>query len=100
MHLNEGRMSRQLEMKFGVIENAINKLIGIVSTNTLEIQKLQKRLDALSRSQASGSAGVSATDSKTDTHDENFELDISQVQKILKQQTATPATLGRRVINN
>ena len=97
MHLNEGRMSRQLEMKFGVIENAINKLIGIVSSLTLENQKLQKRVEQLSRGQAN-----LGNDSKTETtaQDENFELDISQIQKILKQQTAAPQTLGRRVINN
>jgi regulator of replication initiation timing len=98
MHLNEGRMSRQLEMKFGVIENAINKLIGIVSSLTLENQKLQKRVEQLSRSQQGGAAP--ASDTKTDTHDDNYELDISQVQKILKQQTAPAASLGRRVINN
>jgi len=99
MHLTEGRMSRQLEMKFGVVENAINKLIGIVSSLTIENQKLQRRVEQLARSQG-GAAAAAAGDSKTDTHDENFELDISQVQKILKQQSAAPSTLGRRVINN
>ena len=97
MHLNEGRMSRQLEMKFGVIENAINKLIGIVSTLTLENQKLQRRVDQLSRSQSNS---VPPSDAKTETQDDNYELDISQVQKILKQQTPAAASLGRRIINN
>ena len=99
MHLNEGRMSRQLEMKFGVIENAVNKLIGIVSSLTIENQKLARRVDQLSRAQHSAST-ASSGDSKAEQQDDNYELDISQVQKILKQQTAQPATLGRRVINN
>ena len=99
MHLNEGRMSRQLEMKFGVIENAVNKLIGIVSSLTIENQKLSKRVEQLARAQHSSSTAQSG-DSKSEQQDDNYELDISQVQKILKQQTAQPTTLGRRVINN
>jgi len=100
MHFNEGRISQQLEMKFGVVENAINKLIGIVSTLTIENQKLQRRVDQLARAQGSASH-----DTKTETTEENYELDISQVQKILKQQQQgsgpqNPGTLGRRIINN
>lgn len=98
MHLNEGRQTKQLEMQLGVVQNAINKLIGIVSSNTIEIQKLQKRVDQLSRGQ--GAAQPQSSDSKTEQTDDNYELDISQVQKILKQQSAAPASLGRRVINN
>ncbi len=98
MHLNEGRMSQQLEMKFGVIENAINKLIGITSSLAIENQKLSRRVEQLSRSQGASNL---PSDSKTDHTEDNYELDISQVQKILKQQTNNaPSTLGRKVINN
>lgn len=96
MHLNEGRQTKQLEMQLGVVQNAINKLIGMISQNTIEIQKLQKRVDMISRNQGS----VSSSDTKTENHDENYELDISQVQKILKQQSSNPSQLGKRVINN
>jgi len=92
-------MSQQLEMKFSVIENAINKLIGIVSSLTIENQKLTRRVEQLSRGQ---NVSANPENTKTDGTDENFELDISQVQKILKQQTSSsnPQTLGRRIINN
>jgi len=96
MHLNEGRQTKQLEMQLGVVQNAINKLIGMISQNTIQIQKLQKRVDQLSRSQGN----PVSSDSKTETQDENYELDISQVQKILKQQSSNPSQLGKRVINN
>ena len=96
MHLNEGRQTKQLEMQLGVVQNAINKLIGMISQNTIEIQKLQKRVDMISRNQGS----VSSSDTKTENHDENYELDISQVQKILKQQSSNPSKIGKRVINN
>jgi len=98
MHLNEGRQTKQLEMQLAVVQNAINKLIGIVSSNTIEIQKLQKRVEQISRGQ--GGAQTQSSDSKTEQADDNYELDISQVQKILKQQSAAPSSLGRRVINN
>jgi len=94
MHLNEGRMNRQLEMKIGVIENAINKLIGIVSQITLDNQRLQRQIDQLK------SGGVSHPKGEnTQTNDDNYELDITQVQKILKQQNTQPQSLGRRIDN-
>ena len=93
MHLNEGRMNRQLEMKIGVIENAINKLIGIVSQITLDNQRLQRQIDQLK------SGGVAPKGENTQTNDDNYELDISQVQKILKQQSNQPQSLGRRIDN-
>ncbi len=101
MHPNEARQTKQLEMQLGVVQNAINKLIGIVSSNTLEIQKIQRRVDQLSRGGVNNSSNnVPSGESKTENADDNYELDISQVQKILKQQSAAPATLGRRIINN
>lgn len=95
MHINEGRMSQQLEMKFGVLENAINKLIGIVSSLTLENQKLQRRIEQVARAQAQHN-GTSESETKGDEYD----LDIAQVQKILKQQAPPQQGLGRRIINN
>ena len=94
MHFEEGRISRQLGMKINVLENAVNQLIKIVSQITLDNQRIQRSLDKLQKGAASGAAGQEAT--KTD---ENFELDINQVQKILKQQTQS-STLGRRIIDN
>jgi len=93
MHFNEDRISLQLGMKLNVLERAVNELISIVSKITLDNQRLQRQIDALSRN------GSSAPKETTNTNnDENYELDISQVQKILKQQSG-PQTLGRRIDN-
>jgi hypothetical protein len=94
MHFEEGRISRQLGMKINVLENAVNQLIKIVSQITLDNQRIQRSLDKLSKGAAAGGAAGEAT--KTE---DNYELDINQVQKILKQQTQ-PTTLGRRIIDN
>jgi hypothetical protein len=97
MHFEEGRISRQLGMKINVLENAVNQLIKIVSQITLDNQRIQRSLDKHDkRAAAGGAAGSEATNTKTD---ENYDLDINQVQKILKQQTQT-STLGRRIIDN
>ena len=96
MHFEEGRISRQLGMKMNVLENAVNQLIKIVSQITLDNQRIQRSLDKHDkRAAAGGAAGQEATNTKT----EDYELDINQVQKILKQQTQT-STLGRRIIDN
>ena len=96
MHFEEGRISRQLGMKMNVLENAVNQLIKIVSQITLDNQRIQRSLDKLQKGAAAGgAAGQEATNTKTD----DYELDINQVQKILKQQTQT-STLGRRIIDN
>jgi hypothetical protein len=94
MHFEEGRISRQLGMKINVLENAVNQLIKIVSQITLDNQRIQRSLDKLNKGAAGGAAGE-ATNTKT----EDYELDINQVQKILKQNSQT-ATLGRRIIDN
>ena len=96
MHFAEGRISRQLGMKINVLENAVNQLIKIVSQITLDNQRIQRSLDKLQKGAAAGGATGEATNTKTD---DNYELDINQVQKILKQQTQT-TTLGRRIIDN
>jgi hypothetical protein len=94
MHFEEGRISRQLGMKINVLENAVNQLIKIVSQITLDNQRIQRSLDKLAKGAAAGGAAGEAT--KTE---DNYDLDINQVQKILKQQTTT-STLGRRIIDN
>jgi len=97
MHFEEGRISRQLGMKINVLENAINQLIKIVSQITLDNQRIQRSLDKL---QKAGAGATTASQEATSTKgDDNYELDISQVQKILKQQTHT-STLGKRIIDN
>jgi len=95
MHFEEGRISRQLGMKINVLENAVNQLIKIVSQITLDNQRIQRALDKIHK----GAAASGATGEATNTKTEDYELDINQVQKILKQQTQT-ATLGRRIIDN
>ena len=95
MHFEEGRMSRELGMKINVLENAVNQLIKIVSQITLDNQRIQRSLDKLQKGAAAGVAAGEATNTKT----EDYELDLNQVQKILKQQTQT-TTLGRRIIDN
>lgn len=96
MHFEEGRISRQLGMKINVLENAVNQLIKIVSQITLDNQRIQRSLDKLQKGATAGGAAGETTNTKTD---DNYELDINQVQKILKQQTQT-TTLGRRIIDN
>jgi hypothetical protein len=96
MHFEEGRISRQLGMKINVLENAVNQLIKIVSQITLDNQRIQRSLDKLQKGATASGAAGEATNTKTD---DNYELDINQVQKILKQQTQT-STLGRRIIDN
>jgi hypothetical protein len=96
MHFEEGRISRQLGMKINVLENAVNQLIKIVSQITLDNQRIQRTLDKLQKGAAAGGVAGEATNTKPD---DNYELDINQVQKILKQQTQT-TTLGRRIIDN
>jgi hypothetical protein len=93
MHFEEGRISRQLGMKMNVLENAVNQLIKIVSQITLDNQRIQRSLDKLQKGAAAGGSAQEPT--KT----EDYELDINQVQKILKQQTQS-STLGRRIIDN
>lgn len=96
MHFEEGRISRQLGMKINVLENAVNQLIKIVSQITLDNQRIQRSLDKLQKGAATGGA---AAGEATNTKTEDYELDINQVQKILKQQSQT-STLGRRIIDN
>ena len=95
MHFEEGRISRQLGMKINVLENAVNQLIKIVSQITLDNQRIQRSLDKLNKGAAASGAGQESTSTKTD----DYELDINQVQKILKQ-TQQTSTLGRRNIDN
>jgi hypothetical protein len=90
-------MSKQLEMKFQVLEKAVVDLINITSSITTDMRRMKAQIDKIERG-AGSSSGV-GSDSGKPNQDENFELDISQVQKILKQQTA-PNTIGKRVINN
>jgi hypothetical protein len=92
MHFEEGRISRQLGMKINVLENAVNQLIKIVSQITLDNQRIQRSLDKHDKRAAANAGGAGQESTKTD---DNYELDINQVQKILKQQTQT-STLGRR----
>ena len=83
-------------MKINVLENAVNQLIKIVSQITLDNQRIQRSLDKLNKGAAAASgAGQESTSTKND----DYELDINQVQKILKQ-TQQTSTLGRRNIDN
>ena len=49
MHINEGRMSKQLEMKLTIIERAVQQLINITSGLAIENQKLNQRINHLSK---------------------------------------------------
>jgi regulator of replication initiation timing len=97
MHINEGRMSKQLEMKLTIIEKAVQQLINITSGLAIENQKLNQRVNHLSKQVAGGSA-TEDTASKTD----EVELNIANVQKILKQQQQGPAQqgFGKKIISN
>lgn len=92
MHFTEDRISRQLAMKMNVLEKAVDQLINIVSRITLDNQRLQRQIDKLA------SGGAVDVKENTTSNDENYELDITQVQKILNQQSG-PSTLGRRIDN-
>lgn len=100
MHITEGRMSKQIEMKLNVIEKAVQQLINITSGLAIENQKLSHRVDQLSKHVASGGGGGSA-DNRSEVNDD-IDLNITNVQKILKQQQSLPAQtgFGRKIVNN
>jgi hypothetical protein len=97
MHINEGRMSKQLEMKLTIIEKAVQQLINITSGLAIENQRLNQRVNHLSKQVAGGTAPED-TASKPD----EVELNIANVQKILKQQQQGPAQqgFGKKIISN
>ena len=97
MHINEGRMSKQLEMKLTIIERAVQQLINITSGLAIENQRLNQRVNHLSKQVAGGSA-VDDSTSKPD----DIELNIANVQKILKQQQQGPTQqgFGKKIITN
>ncbi len=97
MHINEGRMSKQLEMKLTIIEKAVQQLINITSGLAIDNQKLNQRINQLSKQVAGGSAPED-TAFKSD----DVELNIANVQKILKQQQQGPAQqgFGKKIISN
>jgi hypothetical protein len=97
MHINEGRMSKQLEMKLTIIEKAVQQLINITSGLAIDNQKLNQRINQLSKQVSGGSA----TDESASKSDE-VELNIANVQKILKQQQQGPAQqgFGKKIISN
>ncbi len=97
MHINEGRMSKQLEMKLTIIEKAVQQLINITSGLAIENQRLNQRVNHLSKQVAGGTVG---DDSQTKPDD--VELNIANVQKILKQQQQGPAQqgFGKKIISN
>lgn len=97
MHINEGRMSKQLEMKLTIIEKAVQQLINITSGLAIENQRLNQRVNHLSKQVAGGST-TEDTASKAD----EVELNIANVQKILKQQQQGPAQqgFGKKIISN
>ena len=96
MHINEGRMSKQLEMKLTIIERAVQQLINITSGLAIENQKLNQRVNHLSK-QVSGGSAAEDSQSKPD----DIELNIANVQKILKQQQGpTQQGFGKKIITN
>jgi hypothetical protein len=97
MHINEGRMSKQLEMKLTIIEKAVQQLINITSGLAIDNQRLNQRVNHLSKQVAGGTAGDDST-SKSD----DVELNIANVQKILKQQQQGPSQqgFGKKIITN
>ena len=90
-------MSKQLEMKLTIIEKAVQQLINITSGLAIENQRLNQRVNHLSKQVAGGSA----TEDTTSKADE-VELNIANVQKILKQQQQGPAQqgFGKKIISN
>ena len=90
-------MSKQLEMKLNIIEKAVQQLINITSGLAIDNQKLNQRINQLSKQVSGGSA----TDDSASKSDE-VELNIANVQKILKQQQQGPAQqgFGKKIISN
>ena len=97
MHITEGRMSKQLEMKLTIIEKAVQQLINITSGLAIENQKLNQRINYLSKQVAGGTAGDDSQPKPDDV-----ELNIANVQTILKQQQQGPAQqgFGKKIITN
>jgi glucuronate isomerase len=84
-------------MKLTIIERAVQQLINITSGLAIENQKLNQRINHFSK-QVSG--GTSTDDSLNKPDD--VELNIANVQKILKQQQQGPAQqgFGKKIITN
>lgn len=93
-------MSKQLEMKLTIIEKAVQQLINITSGLAIENQKLNQRVNHLSK-QVAGGAGAGAADDSQNKPDD-VELNIANVQKILKQQQQGPVQqgFGKKIITN
>ena len=90
MHLNEGLINKQLQMKLGVMENALTQMIEMTSQLYGEVEMLKKKVDLLSRK------GTVTVTEQQQSNEDDVDLDISQVQKILQQQSSGPSSLGRR----
>jgi len=90
MHLNEGLINKQLQMKLGVMENALTQMIEMTSQLYGEVEMLKKKVDILSR------RGAVPESDNQNNEDSEMDLDISQVQRILQQQSSGPSSLGRR----
>jgi uncharacterized protein YigA (DUF484 family) len=90
-------MSKQLEMKLTIIEKAVQQLINITSGLAIDNQKLNQRINHISKQVAGGTVADDLT-SKVD----DVELNIANVQKILKQQQQGPAQqgFGKKIISN
>lgn len=90
-------MSKQIEMKLTIIEKAVQQLINITSGLAIENQKLNQRINNLSK-QVAGGTGADDSQPKPD----DIELNIANVQKILKQQQQGPTQqgFGKKIITN
>jgi len=94
MHQTEALLSKQLQMKFGVIENALTQLIQMHTNLFGEVEMLKRKVDNLSRS---GVVSQSEEQNQQNDGDDDNDLDISQVQRILKQQSSGPSSFGRKM---
>ena len=93
MHLNEGLINKQLQMKISVLENALTQMIDMHSQLFSEVETLKRTVNQLSRNSNNNNTSSETQNPEEDT---DMDLDISQVQRILKQQNAGPSSLGRR----
>ena len=96
MKIEESLYNFQFQKKIQILENAVSQLIDMQSMLHLEVEVLKKKLENVSSENSNSNENDADTENQVGS--DNYDLDIAQVQKILKNNNDTSSsTFGRRV---